>query len=638
MFCSAQPGSIDASFTVGSGFNGVVYDVKLQPDGKILCGGAFTSYNGVTAHRIARLNSNGTLDATFTPGTTFNENAFYEIRSIDLQSDGKVIVGGNFFISVIPGYFGGDVARLNTNGTIDVTFQVAMNGGPVNSVVVQPDDRIVIGGFFIQHNSYTGGFVGTPCRRIIRMLPNGLVDTSFGLWAPDWGFDAAIWRMKMTPEGHFLVGGDFHEYVNDFNLSPTYAYYLATVSSSGSIGPVYPLLPAPNGMNGSVYALEMNERTGFFAGGAFTSYDVQSKNQITRINTSGFNDNAFSIGSGFGGNFSWVWDMYQLPTGPLYVGGAFTTYNGTSRNNFAKIMSNGTLVSTFNPSFNNAVRGIEVQVDGKILVVGDFTTVNGASKNRIVRLIGDAPVSIVSLFPQVILEGSCASGAAMQDWLRDASLLPLAEPYTALGYTFVGGGGGESSTAAVLGVDDPFNSVIDWVVVELRNAVNPATVVCSRAGLLLRSGLIVNTNAVSPMLFSVPAGNYHIAIRHRNHLGVMTSTPVFMSNQDPENIDFTSTWLGNYGSDAQKNISGIRTLWMGNAKRDNVLKYVGANNDRDQILLRLGGNPAATVSGYYVEDTRMDGVVKYQNANNDRDPILVNIGGVSTGTRLEQLP
>jgi len=105
-------------------------------------------------------------------------------------------------------------------------------------------------------------------------------------------------------------------------------------------------------------------------------------------------------------------------------------------------------------------------------------------------------------------------------------------------------------------------------------------------------------------------------------------------------VDFTDVGLANFGTEAQRFDGVVKMLWLGNASGDGILKYSGANNDRDRILLRVGGNiPTATVSGYFVEDVNMDGLVKYAGSVNDRDLILVNIGGnVPTATKIEQLP
>jgi alpha-glucosidase (family GH31 glycosyl hydrolase) len=81
-------------------------------------------------------------------------------------------------------------------------------------------------------------------------------------------------------------------------------------------------------------------------------------------------------------------------------------------------------------------------------------------------------------------------------------------------------------------------------------------------------------------------------------------------------------------------------LWSGNVVRDGSLKYVGASNDRDPILVRIGSTvPTNVVNGYYPEDCNLDGSVKYVGAENDRDPVLINVGGiVPTSVRVEQLP
>jgi len=87
-------------------------------------------------------------------------------------------------------------------------------------------------------------------------------------------------------------------------------------------------------------------------------------------------------------------------------------------------------------------------------------------------------------------------------------------------------------------------------------------------------------------------------------------------------------------------MSGKEVLWAGNALRDGTLRYTGTNNDRDPVLVAIGGSvPTAFTSGYRQEDVNLDGVVKYTGPQNDRDPVLVNIGGaLPTATRAEQLP
>ena len=130
-----------------------------------------------------------------------------------------------------------------------------------------------------------------------------------------------------------------------------------------------------------------------------------------------------------------------------------------------------------------------------------------------------------------------------------------------------------------------------------------------------------------------------MAIRHRNHLGVCTfnTVPITLT---PTVVDFTDGSTPTYGTDAQDNSTGVFTMWSGDGFADGVIKYTGPNNDRDEILVEIGGAvPTNTSSGYLQEDLNLDGTVKYTGVNNDRDLILQNIGGtVPTNTRTEQLP
>ncbi len=109
----------------------------------------------------------------------------------------------------------------------------------------------------------------------------------------------------------------------------------------------------------------------------------------------------------------------------------------------------------------------------------------------------------------------------MNDDLRTAGLLPLTEPYTALGYTHVGGSGGESISTALLDITGA-DALVDWVLIELRSAADNSVVLATRAALLQRDGDVVDTDGKSAVRFAIAAGNYYVAVRHRNHLGIMT--------------------------------------------------------------------------------------------------------------------
>jgi hypothetical protein len=138
---------------------------------------------------------------------------------------------------------------------------------------------------------------------------------------------------------------------------------------------------------------------------------------------------------------------------------------------------------------------------------------------------------------------------------------------------------------------------------------------------------------------TMAAGNYHVAIRHRNHLGAMTANAIALGTVTTT-VDFTTPAMATYGTDAQRLVNGTYVLRTGDVSFDHQLRYTGSGNDRDPILVRVGSTaPNNAVSGYYPEDTNLNGIVSYTGSGNDRDPILVNVGSTTpNNTRTEQLP
>ncbi|HRM46545.1 MAG TPA: delta-60 repeat domain-containing protein, partial [Flavobacterium sp.] len=197
--CRLLPdGSKDPSFVLGTGFTGNVYCTLLQPDGKIIVGGAFTSFNGSTANRLIRLNPDGSRDASFDTSIAASSGIIY---SVAMQADGSLIVGGSFVN--YNGVSASRIARILPNGNLDTTFAI---GTGANSLVeeahIQQDGKIILGGSFVSFN-------GTACGRIIRLNTNGTVDASF---VQGGGFDANISALTTQADGKIMVGGDFLVY------------------------------------------------------------------------------------------------------------------------------------------------------------------------------------------------------------------------------------------------------------------------------------------------------------------------------------------------------------------------------------------------------------------------------------------
>ncbi|MBK7083741.1 MAG: hypothetical protein IPH53_03370 [Flavobacteriales bacterium] len=265
---------------------------------------------------------------------------------------------------------------------------------------------------------------------------------------------------------------------------------------------------------------------------------------------------------------------------------------------------------------------------------GDPGTVNDQ-----VRVDCTCSGDLVRLSVDVWLEGPYNTVAGtMIDALRGLASFPQSEPYTALGLPPTYGAGSTlgSGVLSITGV----NAIVDWVLIELRAPSDPSVVVQRVPALLQRDGDAVALDGVSDLAVPATSGPYHVAVRHRNHLPVMSLQPILLSATTTP-IDFKSLATETYGTSARKTVGTAQMLWAGDVSGNGQLKYAGSANDRDPILTAIGGSvPTATLSGQYRrEDVNMNTQVRYAGGGNDRDILLQNIGGsVPTAVRNAQLP
>ncbi|MBL7963000.1 MAG: delta-60 repeat domain-containing protein [Flavobacteriales bacterium] len=554
-------GSLDPAFNAPSSM-GAVFCMARQPDGRVLLGGSFTSYNGVARNRIVRIMPDGTLDLTFDPGTGASGN----VQAIALQADGKVLIGGDF--TSVNGTTRTRLARLLADGSLDGTF-TATAGNTVHALAIQPDGHILVCGAFTNVN-------GSSRNRIVRLLPDGSLDASFAIGT---GASNRVRCLHVYPDGRVLAAGDFSSYQGVPRTN------VMRLLSDGSLDATFD--PGPGAITGGIPAMAIQ------------------------------------------------------PGGRILIGGGFTSVGGVARARIARLLPTGALDTTFDPG-TGAARSVDAFAllpGGDVIVGGTFLAMNEIGRNRIARLFAGTGTPPLLVQARAHLGGAYDGGTgSMQDQLRAAALLPINEPYTALGYMHVGGGG-EQTTPPVLTITGN-NAIVDWVVVELRDAGDPGNVLATRSALVQRDGDVVDVDGTSPVSFGVPFGSYHVAIRHRNHLGVMTAAPIALSGT-PGTVDLTTPAIVTYGIDARRNAGGTMVLWPGDVNADGVVKYTGSTNDRDPILVAIGGStPTNTLSNVYnARDVNMDGTVKYSGIGNDRDIILQTIGGVvPTNTRVQQLP
>jgi uncharacterized delta-60 repeat protein len=361
-------GSKDTSFDIGTGFTGqpffTIKSIAIQSDGKILVGGNFTTYSGSTQNSLIRLNSDGSKDTSFDIGSGFNS----QVISISIQSDGKILVGGSF--STFTGSTQLSLIRLNTDGSKDSTFNIGSGLGTVNSIAIQSDGKVLAGGAFTT-------FTGTTQNRLIRLNSDGSKDTTFDIGT---GFDNTINSIAIKSDGKVLAGGAFTTY-RGFTLNRLLKYGSNySLDTSFNIGTGFVL---------AVRTVKTQSDGKILAGGDFFQFNGATQNRLIRLNTDGSKDTSFDIGTGFGGGN--VFSTAIQSDGKILAGGSFTTFTGSTQNRLIRLNTDGSKDTSFDigTGFGSSVLLTAIQSDGKILAGGAFTTFTGSTQNRLIRLNTD---------------------------------------------------------------------------------------------------------------------------------------------------------------------------------------------------------------------------------------------------------
>ena len=224
---------------------------------------------------------------------------------------------------------------------------------------------------------------------------------------------------------------------------------------------------------------------------------------------------------------------------------------------------------------------------------------------------------------KVLLQGPYEASTGLQrDALRQNNRLPLGEPYTAAGYTSLVNANAQIANPGVLLSQTGNAAIVDWILVELRSAVDSTTVVARKAVLLQRDGWIVDTDGSGPVrLEGVPPDNYFVVIRHRNHLPIRSLLP-FAVDHNTTQIDFTAGQNA-YGQAPQALINSIYAMRAGDANNDGSINAVDLNT---KWRLQNGQPYNYTTSS---ADFNLDGAV---NAVDLNLYWRVNNGRVAQGT------
>ncbi|RFC53756.1 T9SS type A sorting domain-containing protein [Brumimicrobium aurantiacum] len=362
-------GTKDASFNLGSAFNYLVKTIKLQNDNKILVGGEFTSYNGIASKRLIRLNSDGSIDNTLDTGTGVNVTG--PVYTIEIQDDHKILLGGPFnsYNDTVKGM----LVRVHENGMIDNQFNIATGiNGIVNSIVVQPDKKVVVAGWFTTIKNVSSS-------RIARLNPDGGLDTTFDIGT---GFQSVVNTLAIQSDGKIIVGGKL------VSFNGVTQNQISRLNYDGSIDPTFDI---GIGFDKYVKSIAVQEDGKILVGGYFSSFNGFSSNKIIRLNADGSHDASFNIGSGIEGYSGNVFSIVIQDNGKIILGGVFTSFDGIPCNNIVRLNTDGSFDNSFNSGsgFDEGVNTIRVQNDGKILVGGYFSNFNGSPVNGIIRLNSD---------------------------------------------------------------------------------------------------------------------------------------------------------------------------------------------------------------------------------------------------------
>src|ERR1051326_7479865 len=331
-------GSADVTFNPPGGADDIVTSLAVDPSGRILAGGAFSSMNGVSRRRIARLNNDGTLDSSFNPGLGANGTVW----GLAFQTNGMVLINGEF--TSVNGTNRNYVARLGTNGVLDATFDTSSGpNGPVLALVVQPDGRVIIGGEFT-------AVAGFSRNHIARLNADGSLDTTFN---PAAGADDTVYAIALQGDGKIIIGGAFK------NVQTLSRPSVARLNANGVIDLTF---NPGAGADDTVYSILLQPDLKIVISGVFSSYNETRRMSIARLFPDGtldtsFMDTAYNQYAGLPKHYydagaephGFIFSAAIQSDGNIVIAGGFDRVGGggnrddvRNRNNFARLIGGAT--------------------------------------------------------------------------------------------------------------------------------------------------------------------------------------------------------------------------------------------------------------------------------------------------------
>ena len=366
-----RDGSLDNSFDAGTGADNLIYDIAVQPDGKILLGGNFIGINNYFSPAIVRLNADGSADTTFaSPLTPPQPGIFPSIAySIALQADGKIALGGAFVTNPSSPAFK-SIIRLNSDGSFDNSFDAGSINSNLYKVVIQPDGKFIIGGFFQTINGVSRPYIA-------RLKSDGSLDESFDAGT---SITSPVTSLYIKPDSKILVGG----------LRSTNGL-AKQLNSDGTLD----IVLNANTFGSFVNTIALTGGGKIFIGGELTFSFGSLSNAAFLFNSDGSQDSSFSFSPTAASSVSAI---AVQPDGKILLGGTFDRVNGVNRNRILRLNPDGTTDTSFilgngsGTTFLSSgfqVTTINLQPDGKILVGGAQISAGNLLSASLVRLNPD---------------------------------------------------------------------------------------------------------------------------------------------------------------------------------------------------------------------------------------------------------
>ncbi|NBT48103.1 MAG: hypothetical protein EBT07_09875 [Actinobacteria bacterium] len=400
------PGALEPNISTGFSVNGAVHSLAVQGDGKIVIVGDFTQVNSVSKNRIARLNSDWTLDTAFATGTGANSS----IYSVALQSDNKVIISGYF--SSIHGISTEYIARLNADGALDASFNPGLGPDSYAQVIaLQSDGKIIIGGSFRSYN-------GMSQENLARINADGSLDLAFRTTP-----NSSIYDIKVLGNGKIIIAGDFST-INGITKSG-----VALLNTDGTLDESYNTGSGSSGVR--AIAIQSDGKT--VIAGYFTTFSGINRNRVARLNADGSVDTTFDPGNGPNGTVN---SLSIDQNGWVVIGGDFTSVQDTYCFRIGRLNPTGTIDTTFKTGLgaNGSVEK-SISIGSSVIICGSFSTFGGAAKSYLLKLIGGSNIDPIIYTPQHLPDGvagtyysltlSAAGGKPPYNWAVSSGALPF---------------------------------------------------------------------------------------------------------------------------------------------------------------------------------------------------------------------